>query len=75
MLLCFFKCGLHNVPLLDYLLLSESITEFTSIYAFFDMAALMRIAALRLCLLFNLKSPYAVWQTETIQPVNVLAEC
>lgn len=68
------KC-LNYVPMLNYLLLSENGTKFKSICSFFDMVAPMRISALRLCLLFNLKSLYAVWQTETIQPVNVLGEC
>lgn len=31
----FFKCGLYNVPVLDYLLLSENIAKFTSICSFF----------------------------------------
>lgn len=55
--MCFFKVCLYNVPVLDYLLLSEKYHRIHIHLLFFNKASLVRIAVLRLCLLFNLKSP------------------
>lgn len=72
----FFKCGL-GAPVLDYLLLNEkySKSHIHLIFSLFFLTVLTRIVMLRLCPFFHFKSTYGVWKTETIQPVNVLAEC